>query len=438
MTELSPAIEASSSRVNYSLSRQQGMGYILVVLVFLVVFVWGGLAQISSAVVAPGRIVLESSTKKIQHREGGIVRDVLVHDGDQVKAGQVLVRLDNTVAGASDKSVESQIWQLTARRLRLEAERDHKARLDTSADAGNADLHGMMVTEQQLLNERAASRQQKESQLDAQIAQNGHEIAGYQAQIASDGEQIRLLGEELKSTKVLFDKGYAPMTRVNDLEIEIQRLEGDRGQATASVARVTNQSSEIRIQRLQVESDHLTEVIGDLKDTDAKLAELSQQQVTTRDALNRIEIRSPVDGEVQQLAIHTSGGVVQGGETLMLVVPAGDQLLVEAKIDTQHIAEVEAGHTAFMRFTAFDSRTTPQVVGHVDSVSGDAETDEKTGASFYRARLSLKITDLPASLQGRLMAGMPVEVQIQTGRRSAISYLLRPFADQLHRTFKER
>lgn len=437
MTELSPVFAAQSGRDTYSLSRQQTLGYLLVAMVLLVVFVWGGLAQISSAVVASGRIILESSTKKIQHREGGIIRDVLVHDGDHVKTGQVLVRLDNTVAGASDKSVESQIWQLTARKLRLEAERDHKGRLDSSETAGNADLRAMVATEQQLLNERAASRQQKESQLDAQIAQNSHEIAGYQAQIASDTEQIRLLGEELKSTKVLFDKGYAPMTRVNDLEIEIQRLEGDRGQSEAAVARVTNQSSEVRIQRLQVESDHLTEVIGDLKDTDSKLAELIQQQVTTRDALNRIEIRSPVDGEVQQLAVHTSGGVVQPGENLMLVVPAGDQLLVEAKIDAQHIAEVQSGHVAFMRFTAFDSRTTPQVQGHIDSVSGDAETDEKTGASFYRARLSLSVAQLPASMRGRLVAGMPVEVQIQTGRRSALSYLLRPFTDQLHRTFKE-
>lgn len=422
----------------FSLRRQVRLGYVLVAVLFLTVFVWGSLAQISGAVLASGRVSVESSTKRIQHREGGIVREILVREGQKVKAGQVLLRLDATQAGASDNAVQGQLWQLMARKARLEAERDNRTELTPPANApDNAEFANIVSTERRLMHERLASKVQKGAQLREQIAQNENQIVGLKAQIASQTEQIRLVQQQLVGIQELHRKGYAPLSRVNELLIMVERLSGDRGEAQASIARVNNQSSELRLQLMQLDSSHLAEVMTDLKDTDTKLSELRERQVSTQDILDRVEIRAPVDGEVQQIAVHTIGGVVQPAEPLMVIVPDTDDLIVEARVPPQSIDQVHVGGRAFIRFTAFSSHTTPEARGTVDTVSGDVEIDEKTGAGFYRARLRLKATDLPAKVHERLISGMPVEVMMETSRRSVLSYILKPLTDQFNRAFRE-
>ncbi|WP_145987684.1 HlyD family type I secretion periplasmic adaptor subunit [Asticcacaulis excentricus] len=422
----------------FSLKRQVRLGYALVTILFLTVFVWGSVAQISGAVLAPGRISVESSTKRIQHRDGGIVSEILVREGQKVKAGQVLLRLDATQAGASDNAVRSQLWQLMARKARLEAERDNRSDLSPPASVpDNTEFAAILTTERRLMRERLASKVQKGAQLREQIAQNENQIVGLRAQIASQTEQIRLVQQQLVGVRELHSKGYAPLSRLNELLIMVERLSGDRGQAEASIARVNNQNSELRLQLMQLDSTHLAEVMTDLKETDAKLAELRERRVSTQDVLSRVDIRAPVDGEVQQIAIHTIGGVVRPAEPLMVIVPEADDLIVEARVPPQSIDQVQVGGRAFIRFTAFNSHTTPEARGAVDTVSGDVEIDEKTGAGFYRARLRLKATDLPAEVHERLIAGMPVEVMIETSRRSVLSYILKPLSDQFNRAFRE-
>jgi HlyD family secretion protein len=424
---------------NSSMAAQQKAGFAIIALLAVFILGWGGLATLSGAVIATGRVTVESSQKRIQHREGGIVYDILVRDGDQVKTGQVLARLDSTVAGANAAIVQSQIWQLTARKFRLEAERDGRTSFSvpTGLTQPSAEFDRIIAAERALMTTRRSARVQKKSQLNEQIAQSAHEIDGLAAQVKSQGQQARLIREELVSVRDLHAKGYASITRLNQLEREAERLQGEKGQLEATIARTRTRTSEIRLAMLQIDSESLSEIMAELKDTETKLSQLNEQQVTTTDAMNRVEIKAPVDGTVQQLLIHTRGGVVAPGETLMHIVPKADDLVVEARIDPQHIDQVASGRSAYIRFTSFASQTTPEARGRVDMVSPDVETDEKTGISYYKARLTLKSVDLPKSLREALISGMPVEVHIETTRRNALSYFMKPLTDQMNRTFKE-
>jgi HlyD family secretion protein len=422
----------------FGLAAQMRAGYVLVFLLFLLIVVWGSVAQISGAVVAPGRVSVESSVKRIQHKEGGIVGDVLVREGDRVQAGQVLARLDSTVVGANDRVVAGQLYQLEARKWRLEAERDRRGDLAVPSNlATTGELQPIVAAERRLMVSRRMMREQKKAQLRDQIRQSQQDVEGLRAQVTALARQDDLIRQELKGVKDLYAKGYAPLTRVSELERESERLNGQKGQLESSIAQANTQASAIRLQILQVDSEADSEVMNDLKDTDTRLGQLEQAHITAQDAMQRIEIRAPVAGTVQQMTIHTKGGVVAPGETLMVVVPEHDDLVVEARIDPRRIDQVARGGVAHIRFTAFDTRTTPEATGRVDSLSGDVETDEKTGTSFYRARLLLGSAELPKSIRNRIVAGMPVEVQIRTQSRSALSYFLKPLSDQMQRTFRE-
>ncbi len=421
---------------DFGLKSQLRLGRILVAVLFVVLVGWGGLAQISGAVIASGRVSVESAVKKIQHREGGIVSEVLVREGDRVAAGQLLVRLDATVDKANATMAGEQLDELTSRRMRLEAERDSRAAVAIPADA-TAQLRAALTAELRLMASRRASREQKKAQLREQINQAAREVDGLNAQVASQAAQFDLIQGELKGIRTLYQKGLAPLSRLNELEREGKRLEGQKGELIANIARSKTHTSEIELQILQVDSDFLAEVMSDLKDTNLRLSQVEQQKTANDDALRRVEIRAPVAGRVQQLAVHTRSGVVAPGETLMLLVPDGDHLIVEARIDPQKVENVRQGARVQIRFTGFSGRTTPEVTGRVDSVSPDAQTDEKTGVSYYVARCSVRAPDLPQEIRANLSPGMPAEVHVQTGAQSALSYFLRPLTDQMARAFKE-
>ncbi len=436
MTEMAIAAPADESR--FSLEGQARKGLVLAGLLVALIGGWGSLAQISGAVVAQGRVTLESSVRKVQHREGGIVSEILVHEGDRVTAGQVLVRLDPTVADANEAVIQTQIWQLTARQMRLQAERDHRGVEAVAAGAeATPDYRKIVQAERELMLSRARMREQKKAQFREQITQGEHEIDGDQAQIVAVSHQSDLIKQELTSVRGLYQKGYAPFSRVSELQRQAEQLDGERGQLEATIARTKAEAAQIEQQILQVDSEALSDVMNDLKDTETRLGQLRGQQITAQDTSARVDIRAPATGRVQQLGVHTKGGVVAPGETLMVVVPENDQLIVEARIEPQKINRVHPGSPAHLRFTAFDTRTTPEATGKVDTVSSDVETDEKTGTAFYRARLAFAEMNVPAPVRQKLVSGMPVEVQIETGRHSALSYFLKPLSDQLSRTFRE-
>lgn len=400
------------------------------------IFGWGLFAHIAGAVIAPGRVTVESSVKRIQHREGGIVGQVLVHEGDRVAAGQPLVRLDTTVAAANAANAGRQDVELEARRLRLEAERDGRPRIAFPV-GGDPAFGAALHAEQALLTTRLAEREQKKAQLREQANQAAQQIVGLQAQVASQQDQFALIQGELKGIRELYAKGLSPLSRLNGLEREGKRLDGERGQLTSEIARTRAHIAEIRVQLLQVDTDHLQEVMTDLKDTNLRLGQVEDQKVTTDDQLSRLEVRAPVAGRVQQLAVHTRGGVIAPGETLMLIVPQNDQLVVEARVDPQHIEQVRVGAPAQIRMTGFQGATTPEITGRVALVGADAQADEKSGASFYVVRCVFSATALSPAMRAGLIPGMPAEVHIQTRSRNALSYFLKPLSDQMARTFRE-
>jgi HlyD family secretion protein len=427
----SPQLENRAPN-DYEMKSQTRLGLILTIAVIAFVFVWGGLAHVAGAVIAQGRITLESSLKRIQHREGGIVGAILVKEGDIVQTGQVLVRLDSTIVGATAETVAGQIEQLEARKLRLEAERDGVA---TILETGGGSP--ILQAEQKLLTSRLTLGAQRRAQLKDQIRQAGAEIAGYQAQISATRQQAYFAKRELSGVREVFEKGYGSFTRISDLERQVAQLDGQVGQLTAAIAKSRAQISQLEEALTQVDAEVLTDVMGQLKDTESRLSELRQQRVTSDDAQSRLEITSPVSGKVQQLAFHTKGGVIGPGETIMLVVPERDELIVEANIDPTHIDSVVEGGVAHLRFVTFNSQTTPEAEARVDRVSRDIETDQRTGQSYYRARLKLNATVLPPSLRQKLQPGQPVEVHVATSNRSALSYFLKPLTDQIMRAFRE-
>ena len=399
---------------------------------------WGVFAEISGAVLAGGRIAVESGPKRIQHRDGGIVSAVLVREGERVKAGQVLARLDATTASAYSAIVDSQIWQARARRYRLEAETSGSWVLAVPAgETVTPEYRTLLDSERELLRRQKLLRDQRKAQLQEQLRESEKEIAGLQAQLAAVEEQVRLKAQELISLRNLRADGYTTLTTMNAHEREAERLAGDRGEVAAARARAKSQLSALSTQLLQVDTQAQKEAMTELSDVIARLGKLMQESITARDTLKRIELASPVDGAVQQILIRTQDGVLGRGEVLMVVVPDQDALVVEALIDPRRIDQVRVGAKAYVRFTAFDANATPEATAVVDSLGADVEIDEKTGSSQYRARLLLDRGALPRQLQDKLMAGMPVELQIETGSRSAISYLMKPLTDNFRRAFTD-
>ncbi|WP_374653559.1 HlyD family type I secretion periplasmic adaptor subunit [Dongia sp.] len=417
------------------------VGVVLVALLFGVVGGWAAASDIAGAVVATGQIVVESSTKKVQHREGGTVAELLVREGDRVAAGQILLRMDATLPRANLEVIRNQLTELTARRLRLEAMRDGMAQIAQPAGlsvAGDREkFDAALRAEQTLLAAQRDLRSQKQKQLKEQVAQIRQEMKGLTAQSASREAQLQLIGAELVGVHELAAKKLVPLARVMALERDAERLHGEGGELAASIAQSKNRISEIEMQMTQVDADILAETLTELRDVSAKLAELAERHVAAEDQLRHIDVLAPRAGFVQEMAVHTIGGVVNPGETMMLIVPEEDRLIVEARIDPQHIDQVQMGREAFVRFSSFSQKSTPELIGRIYSLSADATVDEKTGMSYYLARLQFDRGDLPEGLREKLLPGMPAEVYVQTGQRTVLSYFLKPLTDQLARTFRE-
>jgi HlyD family secretion protein len=275
-------------------------------------------------------------------------------------------------------------------------------------------------------------------QLTERVSQSEEEIGGLVAQVASKDKQVEWIKKELEGVRELWTKQLVQFTRVTTLEREQARLEGERGQLVASIAQSKGKISETKIQILQVDQDMRTEDGKDLADIRGKTAELVEKKVAAEDQLKRVDIRAPQNGMVHQLDVHTVGGVISAGQQIMLIVPAADKLIVEAKVQPQDIDQVRIGQLAVMRFTNFNSRTTPEINGEVSVVSGDVTQDQRTGASFYTVRVAVPPSELAKLEVLKLVPGMPVEVFVQTTIRTVVSYFVRPFHDQIARVFREK
>ncbi|HEX5230595.1 MAG TPA: HlyD family type I secretion periplasmic adaptor subunit, partial [Bradyrhizobium sp.] len=383
-----------------------------------------------------------SSLKKVQHPTGGVVGEVRAHDGDLVKAGDVLVRLDDTVTKANLAIVTKTLDGLWARAARLEAEQQGlskivfpRALLDRADDP---DVKNIMANESKLFEVRTTGRSGQKAQLRERIVQLNEEIAGLEAQETAKDQEIALVQKELVGVRSLYDQHLVQLTRLTTLERDAARLAGERAQFIASRAQAKGKITETELQVIQVDKDMVSDVSKDLRETNDKIGEFVERKVTAEDQLRRIDIRAPQDGMVEQSTVHTVGGVISAGDAIMIIVPQGDDLQVEAKVNPQDIDKLQIGEKTLLRLSAFNQRTTPELNGFVTRVSPDVNTDQRTGQSYYTIRVSMPPEELARLGEVRLIPGMPVEAFVQTGDRTMLSYLVKPLKDQLARAFRER
>ena len=403
---------------------------------------WAATTELSGAVIAQGLLVVDSNVKKVQHPTGGVVGEVRVRDGDHVKAGDIVVRLDETQTRANLAIITKGLDEYAARQARDEAERDDvetidfpNALLDRMDDP---DVAHAVNGERRLFEIRRKARDGQKGQLKERIAQLKEEIRGLETQQSSRVDQIDWIRKELDGIRDLWSKNLVPYTRLTSLEREVVRLEGERGQLVAQVAQTKGKISETELQVIQVDQDMRAEVGKDLAEIRAKTAELVEKKVAAEDQLKRVDLRAPQDGVVMQSTVHTVGGVIMQGEPIMLVVPETDVLTVEVKIAPQDIDQVHFGQTAALRFSAFNQRTTPELAGAVVRISADVAQDQKSGAYYYTVRIAVPESEIK-HLEGlKLIPGMPVEAFIQTSERKVLSYLIRPLHDQIARAFREK
>jgi len=416
----------------------------IVVVSVLVVGVggWAATAVISGAVVASGSVVVDSNVKKVQHPTGGIVGELRVRDGDRVHAGDVVVRLDETVTRANLAIVTKGLGEMMARKARLESERDGLDAItfpaQLLAEADDPDRAAAIDSERKLFNLRKTARSGQKAQLRERIAQLGEEITGLAAQQNSKAKEIALIERELAGVRELWKQNLVQLTRLTALEREAARLDGERGQLVAASAQAKGKIAETALQILQIDQDIASDVAKELREVDGKIGELVERKVAAEDQLKRTDIRAPQDGTVFQLAVHTIGGVITAGDPIMLIVPEADNLLVEVKVNPQDIDQLQPNQKAILRFSAFNIRTTPEIEGVVTRISADTSTDQRTGQSYYTVRIAMPADQIERLGEVKLLPGMPVEAFMQTRDRTMLSYLIKPLHDQFLRAFREK
>jgi HlyD family secretion protein len=434
--------DALTLRVGRAFEHELRSGLRVLLVVAVLAGGWMALVPLSGAVVVPGNLVVQSNVKTIQHPTGGVVAEIAVHDGMRVNAGDLLVRLDATQAQASLQMVSKQLDEIRARIARLVAERDGLPQPEIPAEMAARTAEGnvatLLASEASLFKARSTARDSQKDLLEKRVAQLGEEIVGLNAQVGSKEKQLELIASELTGVQDLYDKRLVPLTRLTTLQRESARIDGERGQLISAIAETKSKIGEARLQIVRLDQDFRTDVVKELGEAQGKEAELVERGVAARDLLDRIEIRAPASGVVHQLAAHTIGGVIRAGDAIMAVVPDADDLLIEARLQPNDIDQVRTGQKAFIRFSAFNQRVTPQIAGIVSYVSADTSHDQPSSAPYFTVRVTLPDEERRHLAGLQLVSGMPAEVFMQTGSRTMLSYLLKPITDQLQRAFVER
>ncbi|WP_237212571.1 HlyD family type I secretion periplasmic adaptor subunit [Ruegeria lacuscaerulensis] len=404
--------------------------------------IWAVQTRLAGAIVSQGSIEVQSNRQVVEHPDGGVVGEIFVRDGDDVAAGDLLVRLDDTFLSSEKTIVESQLFELLARRIRLEAERD-----GVDADALATQLAELQMREgidpeliagqQRLFEARLETMTQQTQQLGKQTVQIESEIEGTEAQLVSLRRQVELIQNELKDQQDLLQRGLTQASRVSALQREEASLTGEIGRLEASVARLKGQIAATEIEIVELTATRREEAITALRDAQTQISELDERRLSLDVQLSRLDIRAPVTGSVYGSQVFALQSVIQPAEPMMYVVPQDTPLLVAARVDAIHVDQLHIGQPVALRFPAFNQRETPEIDGRVITVSADTFTDENTGQTFYRAEV-VPEDDQIERLNGQaLLPGMPVEAMIKTDERTPLSYLIKPLADYFNRAFRE-
>ena len=403
---------------------------------------WAGTAELAGAVIASGVVVVESEVKKVQHPTGGIIGELRVQNDQRVYAGDVVLRLDETQTKANLAVFTKGLDELHARQARLEAEKEGAQSIEFPGDlllreSNDSAVEQILEGERKLFSLRNDARNGEKAQLRERATQLLLEIDGLAQQIEAKDREIDFIQDELKGVLELWNKKLIPVTRVTALKRDAARLGGERGQLIAAKAAAGGKVAEVKLQVIQIDQDARSKVAEELSDVRAKIAELSERKIAAEDQLKHIDIRAPQTGRVHELAVHTVGGVIASGETIMLIVPENDALSIQAKVSPGDIDELRPDQPALLRFSTFNLRTTPELNGKVSWIAPDQTEDKRTGVSYFTIRIAVSDAEI-ARLGGlKIIPGMPVEVFVQTGSRTMLSYMLKPLMDQLTRTFRE-
>jgi len=423
-----------------SIRRHITAGSILVGILVFGLGGWAATAQISGALIAQGSVVVDSNVKKVQHPTGGVVGELYVHDGDHVKEGQVLIRLDETVTRANLAIVTKGLTELYARKARLAAERDGADSVavpkELEKHLADTDVQDALASERKLFELRRQDRLGQKKQLQERITQLQQQISGLAAQQNAKDKEVGLIEQELVGVRDLYQKNLVQLNRLTSLQRDEARLEGERGQLVAQAAEAKGKIAEIELQIIQVDQDLSSDVAKELRETDSKIGEYVERKVTAEDQLKRTDIRAPQDGIVFQSTANTVGGVITAGDPVMLIVPEDDKLQVEVKVDPKDIDQAGFDQPVVLRFSSFNVRTTPEINGKVVRIAADTSIDQRTGQSYYLVRISMTDDEIKRLGDVKLTPGMPVEAFLQTGERTMLSYLVKPLHDQLMRSFR--
>lgn len=423
-----------------SLRRYQMVGLGGVVAVMGVLVAWAMATSIAGAVIASGVIMVEGHTKKIQHADGGIVAEIAVKEGEAVRSGQLLVRLDDTEARAHYAIVRDSLYGWLAERARLIAQRDGAQTIVWPRRLIKADspaAAAVMADQEKLMGSERVALAARKSQLGERIAQYEDEISGLAAQAASVRRQTKLAAGELVKMKRLKAQGLVASQRVLALEREVARLTGQAGRIKAQIAAANGRIAETRLELLKVDDDARATVLARLREVEAKFAEYGERVRAARARLARTRITAPRAGIVHRLMVHTIGAVVAPGEKVVEVVPQTGRLVIAARVRPSDIDQVHRGQPAIVRLPGLDAQRTPRLAGEVKVVAADLTPAENNTPAHYAVELVVAGRDAERVKALALRPGMPVDAFIRTRERSPMSYLLQPFLDRLARAFRE-
>lgn len=404
---------------------------------------WSMNTEIEGAVVAPGELRVESKQKPVQHPEGGVVGEIFVREGAAVKAGDRLIRLDQTTQEATMAILDVQLDEFTARLARLVAERDGaervsfpRALLDKAVT--DAELSRNISDQRRLFESRLAGYRQQRAQLGERIGQLENEIAGSGSRLSAYRGQLRSVEEELRVQRQLLAQGLTTRTRAQEFVREKVRIDGEIGALQSEVARLRRQIQETRLEITRLQETRRSESLSELREVKTRIDELKQRRIVANDALTKIELRAPQDGIVQDMSVYAAGAVVAPGAPIMVIVPVDDRLVLEARVDATKRDQIAIGRPARVRFSAFNQRTTPELNGEVVKISADRKEDEVTGARYFAVEI-LVPEDERARLgeENELVPGLPAEIFITTDKRTPLSYLLKPLSDSFEKAFRE-
>ncbi|MEM7745760.1 MAG: HlyD family type I secretion periplasmic adaptor subunit [Pseudomonadota bacterium] len=403
---------------------------------------WAATAQLAGAVIATGQLRVENNRQVVQHPDGGVVADIRVRDGDLVAAGDVLIRLDSKRLDSELAALESQLFEMMARRGRLEAVQIGADEIEfdpeiIAAGEANPDVAKLLLGQEKLFTASRDSIDKERQVLGERKLQLAEQIRGTEAEIASLVRQSELIAEELVGMRQLLRSGNVPKTRVLALEREEARLQGESGQLISQVAQLKGQISEMDIELLRMEATMLEEAIAETRELGYRELELKERRLSLREQLSRLDITAPTGGVIIEMSVHALQSVVRPADVILYVVPDDAEMVIDARVDPIAVDQVYRGQDAVMRFSAFNARTTPEIFGFIDNVAPDVVTDEQTGMSYYRVEVSMKAGEMD-KLEGlELIAGMPVEVYLQTGERTPFNYLLKPVSDYFYSAWNE-